>query len=106
MYSIGTPFFFAAATISSDSTLSTRGSLAPCRTISGALIFVGVEERRDAPQPLGVDLGVAHLRESASRNDAHHGGDALQRADPVRDPEEVDADGERVRPECRAASTM
>ena len=39
MYSTGTPFFLAAATISSDSTLSTRGSFAPCSTMSGTLIL-------------------------------------------------------------------
>jgi hypothetical protein len=35
----GAPFFFAAATISSLSTLSTRGSFAPCSTINGTLII-------------------------------------------------------------------
>src|SRR5262249_15557787 len=38
-YSTGIPFFLAAATMSSDSGLMTRGSLAPWRTIRGLLIL-------------------------------------------------------------------
>ncbi len=74
MYSTGTPFFLAAATISSDSTLRTRGSLAPWSTISGTLILLALNSGEMRRRRALSALGSPNSAYNASRNDSHQGG--------------------------------
>ena len=80
--------------MSSDSGLMTRGSFWPWRTSSGRRILLGVEERRDRLEHLAVLGRVADLLVERLPLGLPVGRDALQRAQPVRDAEDVDADGE------------
>src|SRR5687768_1539225 len=73
-YSTGIPFAFAAATISSDSTCNTLGSLLPCRTMKGFLIFFAWNKGDLLYNITESFTGSPSSVYRASRKEVHHGG--------------------------------
>ena len=80
MYSAGIPFFFTAATISSDSDFTTRGSFAPWSTSSGLRIVSAWKSGAIACRV--ADLGV--LRFDWNQSKACPG--FFERPDPIATP--------------------
>src|SRR5262252_478736 len=74
MYSTGTLFFFTAATMSSDSGLMTRGSLAPWSTIKG-LVILSAANNGEIERSLSSSVsGLPISWYKDLRNDSQYGG--------------------------------